>query len=275
MRNLRGVLAVLAAPLAACGSDNNAGIDAPVLMISDAPVDMKMIDAGPIYDFSCLGNEPPAGTAKTVTVSGLVRGVDIMGLPPMPVIEPLAGAQVEVCIDDCEDANQLDTTTTIADGTFASDAIATTGTPPSLDAYLRLSKTMHRTMTIYPPSPFIADVGDLPGALLTANAFMAGEFLLGVNQNDTINGVVALGVTDCANTPILDAMVTVTQNGTAVGEVIDAGGLGAMYGGAYLVFNVPAGETEVGAMYNGMTLRAHTINVVNGATAATQVRPGY
>ncbi|MGE0546661.1 MAG: hypothetical protein AB7R00_06375 [Kofleriaceae bacterium] len=266
---------MLVLPVAACGSEKNPGIDAPTQIIEDAPPDTKMIDAGPVYDFTCLGNSAPTDGTKTVTLSGLVRALDVMGIPPMPSIGPLEDAEVEVCVGNCEDDNQLGTSNTMADGTFTTDAIATQGSPPSLDAYLRLSKTGHRTTTIHPASPFTMDVADIPAVLLTPTAFGAGELLLGVDQNDTTNGLLALGVTDCANTPIPDATVTVTQGGNAVGQVIDAGGLGAMYGGAYLVYNVPEGATEVGAMYNGMTLRTHTINVLKAQTAATQIRPGF
>ena len=63
----------------------------------DAPVDMKMPDAPPSYDLTCIGKPAPTATDPTIALSGVVTGVDVSGLPPMPEVTMLDKALVEVC----------------------------------------------------------------------------------------------------------------------------------------------------------------------------------
>jgi hypothetical protein len=85
-------------------------------------------------------------------------------------------------------------------------------------------------------------------------------------------------VTDCAQTPIPGATISVKQGGVDVPNTspFDVGALGgAMFEGTYAVFNIPPGETEIGATVNGQTLAPRTITMFADQSSATQLRPGF
>lgn len=280
---MRNLPAVLFLALAACGggSDNPTPDSAPT---PDAPPP----DTGPpppdsqVLDTSCSANPTPTTAAAMVTASGAANSLDISlaGGTPSPTIEGLPEADIEVCLGDCENADLLDTTTSAMEPCgqtgceFTTAAIDTPNDMP-LDAYLKVSKTTFRTTNIFPAEPIRADLMNVPAIVMTTGAFnLLAQF---VGDGHTAgNGALILVVTDCALTPVQGATLTVTQNGTAVGNApVDAGAFADELAGTFLVFNVPPGLTTVGASVNGTTLRAHDIQVFADETSATQVTPGF
>lgn len=278
MGNLRAVLSVALLSLAACGDDGgSAQPDAPLIHLDaavDAIPDSPPLPDAPSYDFSCLNNTAPANANATVTISGTAQEVVLNGTTPG--IQANSGVSIKACKGDCMNANNLGTTTSATSGAFSTAALATGGN--ALDGYLDATKAGDRRTLVYPPSPLTMDQGNIPLLQFSTGAFAGLNAFFGLNQNDVTNGVVGLVVTDCMNTPITTAVtLTVKQNGTAVSGTMttDLGALAAQAAGTYLISNVPAGVTEVGAVVNGMTFRAHVINVVAGATTTTGVRPGF
>jgi hypothetical protein len=262
---------------AACGGGGDAKPDAPPIVIPDAAPDAPPPppDAQE-FDFTCLNNTAPDTATATVTISGFANAVNLNGTQPS--IDPLDEATVDACTGNCAGPNKLDTTTSAAapcgaNGCeFTTAALDTGGAP--LDGFIRVAKTNFRTSNVFPAAPLVADQPNVPGLVFSNTAFQAATIFLGVTQS-AANGNLGLLVTDCANTPITGATVTVTQNGSpAGGEIVDASSFG-QGGGAFLVFDVPPGDTEVNAQFMGMTFRAHTVTTVAGQTTATQIRPGF
>jgi hypothetical protein len=217
-----------------------------------------------------MGNAAPTTATPTIVISGTATGLDLNGMNPS--LTPLDGATIDACTGNCVGPNKLDTQTTDANGSFTTSALATGGVP--LDGFIKVSKATYRTSNIFPSAPLVADTAGTP-ALVFNDQVITALPLLGVSQSPT-NGNVGLLVTDCANTPIMGANVTVQQNGAdAHGSIVDASMFGQQGAGTYLVFDVPPGATEVGATYMGMTLRTHTVSVVMGETTGTQIRPGF
>lgn len=280
MGNLRACSAIALLALAACGSDHAKDIDASI-KIADAPPDMKVFEDAPppMFDFSCMGNAAPTTATATVTLSGTVRQVSINGTTPS--IDPLANATVDACdaaTATCTGQSKLGTATSDAMGDFSIAPISTNMMP--LDAYLQMTAQGSRTVLTYPASPFVADQGNIPMLTFTPEAIAALQFL-GCTQNDALNGMVGVAVTDCANMPITDAAnltITIKQGGSPVTgtTVINLGMLQQQAAGVYIVCNVPEdASTEVGATYKTMALRAHNVKVVKATTTATILRPGY
>jgi len=268
---------------AACGSDNNNTVDAHIVVPIDAkPIDAPKVfnDAPPVnYDFTCMGNAAPvAGSAAAaITASGIVTQVDLQGMTPS--ITPLDGATLDGCkagAANCTNANQYGTEVTSAGGGLFSIGPFDTGTNP-VDMYVSMTKTGVRPARVYPAGPLIADQPNIPALTFTTSAFAA---IGGLEGQMPANGTIGLLVADCANTPIADGgnvTLSIKQGGNAVAgtTTLDASTLSAMAAGLYIVFNVPPGETEVGAMYKGMTLRAHTVTVIQATDSETIVRPGF
>jgi hypothetical protein len=280
--------------LAACGgnSDSNTStpVDAPMVKIIDAAPDAAPdafipppIDAfvPPTYDFSCYQQALPTTAADPVHVSGSTEEIGLSGLT--------AAANLSIQTFKTGSPNAIDTTTSDASGTFMTGALVTGGTP--LNGYVRASSgtasgaTQYRTTYLYPPSPIAADLTGAPVSVVTPQTFSTlGSFLGGGTQDDTKNGALLVIVTDCAQTQIDGAALTVTQNGTAVGTVIDLGAASgqAQAAGLFFVYNVPAGTTNVAASYSGKTFLAHDVVAYkmdstidpNGTITLTNVRPG-
>jgi hypothetical protein len=280
MGNLRAVLSVsLLSIAAACGGGGSDKPDAPIIhtdaAVDTAPDSPPPIDA-PSYDFSCLNNTAPTTAPATVTVSGTAQEITLQGMTP--TISPSAGVAVKACKGNCTGStNNLGTTTSAANGDYATGALTTGGTP--LDGFLDATKTGDRRTLLFPPNPLNMNLANAPLLMFNAQAFgLLNQFLLSPMQDDTANGIIGIAVTDCMNTPITTgATVVVKQNGVEVtgGQTLDLGALAAQAAGTYMVTNVPAGPSEVSATVNGMTMRAHTVTSVAGATTATSIRPGF
>lgn len=275
MGNLRAVLSVALLSLAACGDDGgSAKPDATVIIVDaavDAAPDTPPLPDAPSYDFSCMGNAAPTTATATVSISGTAQEVTLQGMTPS--IMPKNGVMVKACTGNCTGQNLKDTQTTANAGTFATAAITTGGTP--INGYLDATVSTAKRTLVFPPSPLIANTPNVP-ILMFSNAVWQALPLF-VGTPDPQKGHAVIAVTDCAMMPIDGATISVKQNGTAVAGTteFDLGALSAMAAGAHLVLNIPPGDTEVGATYNGMTLRAHVIMSVADSVSETIVRPGY
>jgi hypothetical protein len=279
MGNHPAVLSVSLLTLAAaCGDDGgSAKPDAPTVHLDaavDAAPDTPPLPDAPSDDLSCLNNAAPTTAAATVTISGTTQEVSASGM--MPTITGVSGATVKACKDDCMGQDNLGNVTSGAMGAFTTAPLSTGGTP--LDGYIDVTRTNDRRTLVYPPSPLVANQSGVPVLMFNNQAFAGlNAILLNPPQNDQNNGLVGIIVTDCMNTPITEGVVvSAKQNNMAVGNpAFDIGGLAAQGAGTWLIANVPAGDTEISATYNGMNFRAHTIVSVAGATVTTGVRPGY
>ncbi len=278
MRNLSAVFFVA---LAACGG----GSDTPPVDSSPPQDTSPPPDTDPPppdsqqLDLACAANTTPPTTATaTVTVSGSANSLDIEGITP--TVAPMADATIDSCINDCVGNNdKLDTTQSAARPCGQAGCDFTTGaldTPNDmpLDAYLKVSKAGHRTTNIFPSEPLRADLSGVPALAMTNGAFQAAQLFLNVTQQAT-NGALLVVVTDCALTPVIGSTLTVTQKGASVGEIVDASAFAEELAGTFIVFNVPEGDTLVGASVNGTDFRAHTIQSIALETSATQVTPGF
>lgn len=267
MRNLRACLLgmlVLAAP--ACGDDGGASPDAQVVIIPDAAPDAPSIppDApAPTYDFSCMGNAAPTTAPDPLTISGTAQDINIASMSLVAVEMATVTAH-----QAANDAVIGTPSVTDVNGDWSITA-ASGGIP--VDGYVEARKATHRTTRVYPPSPLSANFTGVPILLLSNSNFSFVANFAGVTQMMT-HGAIGLVAVDCANTPVQGATISVTQNGMEVGEQYDASQLQP---GAFLVFNVPAGETTVNASYNNMTFRAHVVDSVAQTTSTTVVRPGF
>jgi hypothetical protein len=271
--------------LAACGSSNNATIDAAKIIDAPRPIDAKVfLDAPPpMFDFSCVGNSAPTTATATITISGTVQEIYINGTAP--AIRALVGAALDACKADCTNANHLDgnpptatMTSATTTGTFSTKAIPTLTMP--LDGYMKGAHSGDRNTLVFPPAPLIADLAAVPMLVFETNAYGLVKGFLGVSETAG-NGSILVGFLDCMNMPISDSanlVVTVKQGGVNVtgAMVKDVSSFSSMLAGSYVVFNVPPGLTEIGATYKGTTvLRTHTIRVTADSTTETLVRPGY
>ena len=276
-------LTLIVVGTAACGSNNNNTVDAHVIVPDTKPIDAPKVfnDAPPVnYDFTCMGNAAPAAgsAAASITASGIVTQIDLQGTTP--VITMPDGATLNACKSGAADCtatgNHYGAQTMSAGGGLFSIGPFDTATNP-VDLYVSMALTGDRPGRIYPAGPLVADQPNIPVLTFTNSAFTSLATFTG---QMAANGTIGLLVADCANTPIADASnvtLSIKQGGTAVANTntVDLSTLSPMAAGAYLVFNVPPGETEVGATYKSMVLRPHVVSVVQATDSETIVRPGY
>ncbi|NVB82130.1 MAG: hypothetical protein HOV81_27360 [Kofleriaceae bacterium] len=252
------------------------------MVTKDAAVDAKVyMDAPPPqYDFTCMSNPAPAdGQAPAdITLSGTVQEISVNPVAMTASIDPVAGATLNACkagAANCAAGNKLaGPATSATDGTWSLGPIATSTNP--VDGYMTLTKATYKNVNIFPPQALIASQAMIPALTFKTTTF---QLLVGALQIDqqAANGTMAVFVTDCANTPVDGATVTVKQGGNDVQGTtdFDAGAFDAMGAGVHLVFNVPPGDTEVAATLGSQTFRAHVVKVVADEMTETIVRPGY
>lgn len=271
------LLASALASLAACGGDSPAA-DALIIVPDSAP-DAPPVDAPPdalTYNLACFGQPFPTTAPATITAGGSTQELTQGGLQPVDA--------ATVATFKVGTAAAVDTVTSAANGNFTTGALATGGVP--FDGYIHGFKddaaSPFRNIFVFPPAPLSADLPVVPAIMMRAAVFdLIANLAAGVAQDDAQNGALMLLVTDCANMPMAGATVSVKQGANTVGTLFDLGSLNPMATGIYLVFNVPAGNTDVGATYMNMTFPAHRVisfknenGVTTGATTLTIVRPG-
>jgi hypothetical protein len=288
MRAIRTCL--LASLVAACGGGSSKDVDAMVMVMPDAPPDAPPDAFEPVFDFSCMGNAQGA-VAANVQLSGFAAEIVLNGTTPS--IAAAHDAKVDVCkatSDTCLTTDQLDTKTMPNMGCpamgcpYQSSMLATGGT--ALDIYVKATKGSDRPTYVFPASPVVANVANIPAVMFTPGV-LAGLQLIGINQ-DANKGMMLVAVTDCTSAPITDTAnltLTIKQGGQAVvgTTVFDASDLDPTLAGTFAIFNVPGGPstqapsavTEVGGMYKTKALRTHDVKVFRGGTTGTQLRPGF
>jgi hypothetical protein len=278
MGNLRACLVVALSALAgACGDDGNTVADASV---DSAPDSKIFLDAPPpMFDLTCIGNSP-ATPATTVTLSGKVQQGDINLSTFMFMITPIGSATVKAC--DTAACNGPSDGSDVTDnaGDFSIAPITTGGT--AVDDYLMMTKSGVRTTLVYPHAPFVADQAGIP--ILTFGS-TATSLLNNLDGCDTAEPLIAVAVTDCANSAITDTAnvnITVKQNGTPVAgaKVHDLSTVipnaPAEIAGLFLICSVPANNaTILSATYYGMYFLAIDVKTAAARTTTTQLRPGY
>lgn len=273
MGKLRFVALSLA--MAACGSDHaavpDASIDAPktpdAKVWNDAP-------PGPTYDLACYGMTPGTTVGDPIVVSGTAGQLN----PQTQSISGLEGVAVDIFKVGVPTAAKSVTSGTM--GAYTSGDI-TGGV--AID-HLRGALATYRTTYLYPPQPIRMTVpGDVPLPLISNAAFDTIQMYAGT-QNET-KGAFLITVTDCAiaNPQLIDgATLHVQQNNADVGDVFDVGQFLPQAAGVYFVMNVPVGDTQVWADYNGKTFPKRTVGSFakpNGANAegtitVTAIPPG-
>jgi hypothetical protein len=275
MGKLSACFAVATLALAACGSDN-AKTDAGIKIIDSAPPDMKVwMDAppGPDYDLTCLNAAPPTTATDPITIAGTTQSLSMNGG------SEVADATVDVFKNGT--AAAVATVTSNATGDFTTGNIATGGTP--LNGHIRASKAAYRTTYMYPPTVVAASITGVPVVMFSNAAFMQVTQFLGA-QDDDNNGVLLFAITDCNTTEqtlIAESTVTVQQNGADVGTKLGLGVADQSLEGIFIVTNVPDGDTQIAANYNGMAFPVRTVRAYKKPTATsegtltfTAIRPG-
>ena len=289
MGNLRASLSValfaLIAP-AACGNDS-ASTPADALVIIDSPEPDAAIDAPPppdappSYDFSCAANTaPPTSAPATLTLAGTVQEIFLDFATFTPGIRASVGASLTACVADCMGQDNLASAgPTPAAGTFTTPALDTGGTP--LDGYLKVAKNGNQPTWVYPAYPLSTSLAGIPVLMMDSLVYQNINQAPGVSHTSG-NAIVVAFVTDCANTPVAGATVTVTRNGTAVGDPVqDASSFGQQAAGGYLAFDIPpdatnsAPATVISATYNGTTFLSRTVRAVGNTLSISQIKPGY
>lgn len=274
MGNLRAVLAATLF-VAACGK-NDAKPDAPIVLI-DAAIDARPIDAppdAPNFDFSCVGMPLPTTADDPVTATGTTEQLSLGGI----------GAAADVTVKTFRNVTPpvlLNTVTSDVNGAYTTGNLVTGGVP--LDAYIEGSKDTLRTTFVFPPQPVSKVQPMVPVLTAAATDFAQLVGFLATNgQDDTTSGALFVLVTDCSNTPVNGATLSVKQGGNAVGDLHDLGALQAQAAGIWLAFDVPDGAVEVNATFGSTTFLAHTVrafkqnttDITNGSLTTTIVRPG-
>lgn len=275
MRKLSLTLFSVAA--VACGSDAAKSPDAA------KEIDAKPIDAPKMfldgagsgsasYDFTCFGVAPATTATDPVTITGTTNEFGASGLTPK--------SGVAVSIFKTGNATALATSTSAATtGAFDSGNLVTGATP--LDAYVRASFTAFRTTYLYPPNAVHVSIANVPVPLVSNQTFaiLTSPGAANVQQNDTNNGVIIAILSDCAQSPISGATLSVKQGSAEVGTQYGLVQISPMAAGTIAVFNVPDGATTLTAKYGSMTFPVRTVvshKAADGAGSitATEVLPG-
>ena len=275
MGKLRFVALSLA--IAACGSDDrngpaDASIDAKVIT-PDAKVFMDA--PPPTYDLACYGATPGTTVGDPIVVSGTAGAVTQNG-----TVNGMQGITVDFFKVNANTSAK--TVTSGAAGAYTSGDL--TGAV-AID-HLRGSLASYRTTYLYPPQPIRMTLpADIPLPLVSQSNFELILGFAGADQDDTMYGALLVTVTDCniADPQLIDgAELHVQQNGQDVGDIKDVGSLLGGGGGTFFVLNVPDGDVEVWATYDGKTFPKRTVashKQTNGQTpvgslTVTVVPPG-
>lgn len=263
----------------ACGSDK-AKPDAPVQ--HDAPIDSpKAVDAPPDaspYDFTCYGGSAAGSAADPITISG--NTATFSG--------SAAGVVADASVDffKAGSATAFVTTHSGSDGSFASGNIVTGGTP--FDGFIKAAKATYRISYLYPPSALVASLTGVPVPMLSDAQF--SQFNLLLQQQDNVNGLLLVTVTDCNSMPLTGSSLVVKQGSMTYNgiELSSIPQLSQLHG-IFIVANVPDGATEVSATFGSMTFPMHTVDAhkqealagsgsgsaaIEGTITITAVRPG-
>jgi hypothetical protein len=249
---MRTVVVTLVTALAACGSSNNhSSADAPktadAKMFMDAP---PFMDAPAAQAFTCYGKSQPTTAANPITVAGMTQELTTSG--------PMNVPMVTVAAYKVGTTAALSTVTSDSTGAFTTGNLNTGGAP--LDGYIKASKgTTYRTTYLFTPNPLVANLMSTPVLMVSPGTFDTVAVVTGNTQDDQANGALIVTVADCQLHPLTGATLSVKQGGNEVGTQYDLSQLSPTAAGFFLVFNVPDGQTQISATYQGMSFPAHTV----------------
>jgi hypothetical protein len=201
----------------------------------------------------CLGAPLPTTAPATIGLSGVVSSNDV----------PIAGATVEGFRTGA--GSPVATATSSASGSYALDV--TTGGVP-FDGALRVSMAPYLDTFVFPSQPL--PNSSVKAAKLMTSAMLAQLGTLLGNTQAPANGWIEVQIVDCSGAPIAGATPSVTQNGLAVGQLTAV----PSAVGTFYAFNVPPGQTVIGASFEGNLLHAHTVDVRANTITTTVVAPG-
>jgi hypothetical protein len=279
MGKLRFVALSLA--IAACGSDDrngpaDASIDAKVVS-PDAKVWMDA-PPGPDYDLTCFGMTPGTTVGEPIVLSGTAGSADQSGN-----ISGLEGIEIQIFKAGASTATK--TVTSTAGGAFTSGyltgGVAIDHFRATLPNATPNTPSEYRTTYLYPPQPFRMTLDGIPVPIVNAAQF--DQIAAIGNQDDDMYGAMLVTVTDCniAQPQLIDgATLHVQKNGQEVGDPFDLAQIGAA--GTFFVFNVPDGDVDVFATYDGKTFPTRTVTAYKkpagptgvGTITVTVVPPG-
>lgn len=287
MSNVRTTLVALLGVAACGGGDPGKQVDAAT-QAADAAADSKTFEdaPAPTFDFSCKNNSAPTAANTSIKLWGTVQHLDLQGTTTSTTA--VSGSVVRVCDDGSlcinSSSGERARVDSDANGAFMLGPIDNSQSSEPLDVYLRMVGTGVRTTIVFPTAPFVADQGNIPILSLSSNVITALGAVCG--HSDTGSGLIAVGITDCADKPITDTQnvkITISQNGAVVtaAGVFDLGELSSQLAGTFLICSVPAdsvaitGRTKISATYNDMPMLDRLVRVLQGGTTATIIRPGY
>jgi hypothetical protein len=234
-------LALLAAALAACGSDSS----------------------GPAAGFECIGQALPTTAPALVNVTGMVTA-SVLSPNPVP--------HAFVYGFRTGDTTHLAGDTTDTPGRY-SIAISTGGLP--VNGYLAISDSGHHIDTYaYPAVPLAADITQNV-LMVSASEFPVLAAAAGITPVPG-DGFIGVVVKNCAGTPIAGATVTSSPGGTVrynAGGVPSPSAVSTSADGVAYIANVTAGNVTVQATASGHTLRQHVVNARADAITLTEIQP--
>lgn len=228
-------------------------------------------DAG--VDLDCLGEALPTDAVDPLLLAGETISVEETGER-----YPLSDVQLELY-----KGGAAPTATTVSgdDGAFSFSA-ATGGDP--FDGYIKatVSDASHKATYFYPPHPLFEDYDSARIALPSTFGPFGGHW--GVikrgylDYDETTDGIAVVRVLDCAGRPIRGATVSAGGDEDAVAYTregftepsMDVTATGA--DGRAFVYG-PAGAYTLDATADGMTLRAHGIDLYVGEATVTTIVP--
>jgi hypothetical protein len=232
----------------------------------DAPVVVGTDGGGMvgIYDFSCAGAPTPPTAGDPLTVSGNLTDFQSMAA--------INGASVEGRLRS--DDSVLDTDTTTSTGAFSLSA-ATGGVP--IDAYLFFSAASYPNTYLYPPDPLAMDLTGFGAGTISSSTLNLIYTLFAPGGHAAGTGTEVVIVTDCAGTAIEGASVTFAPApGTMAylaGTLPSTTATATDASGVALGLNAAAGDVTVSAVFMGVSLESHTIEITADGLSATIMHP--
>ncbi len=194
-------------------------------------------------------------------------------------LEGFGSGSVTICEGDCTGANILGSATTDGSGNFTAGPFATNGT--AIPAYLELKGSADVTTLAYPGEPAAANTAFRGIVFPSSFESELADISLAIPgaKCGSAMGLIGILVTDCTGAQITSTAnltVSVTQNGTAVGDgPIDVGKALATFDGLFIDCEVPPGATTISVTDNGMSFLPNTVTSVTGEATEAVIRPGY
>ena len=225
--------------VAGCGDPDPGTPDA---LASDAPT----IE----YDFSCLEEEPPTTAPDPSMIGGTIRnGDDTQGVP---------GIAIDVIRES--DLTILGSAVTGADGGYQMN-VATGGV--AIEIARRLTGAGFVNTRVY-GSKIVSGPQSVQNLLLTTSQYAEFAASFGVAA-DPQRGAITTVIRDCANTPVVGALIAVSPSATNIGYldngVADADLARTGSDGIAVAWGVPPGPAMVTVVHGTTAYRQRAVVV--------------